>query len=208
MIHFFSFGQDQVEKDSLINEMCKTIKSTKDLSDSARIDFTFEEHLYPYLAKFPDEEIDEIWRRMYYRFLKSCNEFMEIIDRVNSHKGDWETITEKPNTNLSKRTCKRFLDHQNYSYLEPSGDTVNLQIKDGYWIDHFKDGTFSKLKFDWVNDCEFDVEFIESNNESRMYLSETGDKYRYKIVDKKDGYYDMVLEGLGYDTFYRFKIYY
>ena len=208
LVSTLSFGQNQAEKDSLINEMCKTIKTSKDLPDSIRVAGAFEEHLYPYLEGFPESQRKDIWTAIFYRFQVRCEEFKEILDRLDPPSGDWKRLTEKPGTNLSKKVCKQFLDHKKYSYRESTGDTVHFEIKNGLWKERFKDGTFSKLKFHWVNNCEFDLEFIESDNESRKNLSKPGDKYRYQITDKKEGYYDMTVQVLGTERYYMFKVYY
>lgn len=74
-------------------------------------------------------------------------------------------------------------------YPDFNGDTVNLIIDKGLWTDNFKDGTYSKLRFKWINDCEFEIEFIESNNPVQSQFSKKGDKYLYQIIEKKDNYY-------------------
>ncbi len=75
-------------------------------------------------------------------------------------------------------------------------------------MDLFKDGTYSKLKFEWLGDCEFELEFIESNNESRKSFSKPGDKYIYQILDKKAKYYLMSAWIPGMSYFLKFKIYF
>jgi len=70
------------------------------------------------------------------------------------------------------------------------------------------DGTYSKLRFEWVSACEFEIEFLESNNRIRKNFSKPGDKYRYQIVDSKDGYYDMSVEIVGADMHSLFRMYY
>lgn len=123
-------------------------------------------------------------------------------------KGDWETVDEKPNSVVNKKVCRKFIDHINYTYLEANGDTVKLQIENGFWVDHFKDGTYSKLKLNWITDCEFEIEFIESNNKLRKGFSKPGDKYRYQVINKKDNYYEMSVEILGTGRHVKLKLYF
>ncbi len=203
-----TFGQSQETKDSLTNEICKTIKATKDQSDSILFFGTLKEHLVPFLLEYPEKKRKEIGKSIYLRLQRNCIEFKTILERVSPPSKDWEVRGGKPIIHLNEKKCKQFLGYKKYKYLESNGDTVNLQIENGYWIDHFKDGTFSKLKFYRISDCEFEIEFIESNNEIRKNFSKVDDKYRYQIIDKKENYYNMSLEIVGTNGFYLFKIYY
>jgi hypothetical protein len=208
IISLISYGQSDIQKDSLINEICKSIIENVEQSDSIKITMAYNRHLFPYLSKYAKEEQEIIWENLFFRLQRNCKEFKEIVDKVSEQKGDWKSIDKKPVTISSKKTCKDFLRHKKYKYLETSGDTVNLSIKNGFWIDRFEDGTYSKLKFNWISDCEFDIEFIESDNQSRKNFSKPGDKYRYQIIDKKQTYYDMSVEILGTNRYMTFKIYY
>ncbi|MFN7261174.1 MAG: hypothetical protein ACK5TU_14835 [Cyclobacteriaceae bacterium] len=208
LISLISYGQSDSQKDSLINEICKSIIENAGASDSIKITVAYDRHLIPYLSKYSKEEQEKIWETLYYRMQRNCKEFKEIDDKVTEQKGDWKSVDKKPEAMLSKKTCKDFLKYKKYKYLEASGDTVNLSIENGIWIDRFKDGTYSKLKFIWVSDCEFDIEFIESDNRLRKNFSKPGDKYRYQIIDKKRTYYDMSVEILGTNRYMTFKIYY
>jgi hypothetical protein len=203
-----SFGQSQEQKDSLISEMCKTILSTNNLSDSARVFGVYTKHLYPFLNKYSDNQRKDIALSIYYRFQRNCSDFSDILNRLKKPVGDWEKVTEKPKSILKNAACKEFLSHKNHSYLEDNGDTVKVQIENGYWTDHFKDGTYSKLKIHWMNDCEFDLEFIKSNNISRKGFSKPGDKFNYQILNKNDKYYSMSAWINGMNYYLKFKIYY
>ena len=60
----------------------------------------------------------------------------------------------------------------------------------------------------WLTDCEFQIEFVTSNNELRKKLSKPGDKYRYQVLEKSDGYYFMSAEVVDVNQFMTFKLYY
>lgn len=202
-------AQTQAQKDSLVNEMCKTISATKQMTDSMRLFMAYQKHYFIFLSKYQADIREEIGANIYFRLQRNCKEFKEILTRLDPPKGgDWKAVSRKPKSNLKKKTCRPFTDHQEYTYIEATGDTVNVHIKYGYWIDYFKDGTYSKLKFEWGKGCEFDIEFIESDNLSRKNLSKPGDIYRYQILDKKENYYDMSVEIVGTDRFLTFKMYY
>lgn len=208
LIYEGSFSQDQIRNDSLVSEMCKTISINRNLSDSARMIMTFQKHLFPFLAEYPEEKREQIGENIYYRFQRSCGEFKVLLDRLDPPKGDWESITEKPKASKDKKICNQFFKYTNYSYLEHNGDTVRIKIENGYWTDFFRDGTFSKLKLRIINECEFEIEFIESNNLVRKNFSKLGDRYRYQILEKKIGYYDMSVEISGQNRFMKFKLYF
>ena len=132
-----------------------------------------------------------------------------MLDRTaDENSSDWIKVEQRPRTVLSRSECKRFGKQRKFKYLEMSGDTVNLEIDQAYWIDRFKDGTYSKLKFYWLGDCEFEIEFLESNNETRKGFSKRGDKYRYQIIDKTDTYYVMSAEIPNENIYWIFKLHF
>jgi hypothetical protein len=208
LLNIFAHAQSQQKKDSLVNEICKTIGETTG-DDTLRVQTAFEQHLYPFLRQYSEEEGQKIATNIELRLQRNCKIFSEILLRLDPPHGDWQAVSEKPKTKLIKKTCHDFPNHRIHKYLESNGDTVNVTLKDGYWIEDFKNGTFSKLKFIWTNDCEFELEFIESNNAFRKNFSKPGDRYRYEIIDKNNTYYNMSAEIVGASNVYMlFKIYY
>jgi len=201
-------GQSQESKDSLVTEICKSIMNSKSPSDSVRIFTALQEHFYPFLGKYPEGQREDIATNVFFRLQRNCKAFKAILDKGGAQRGDWETVATKPATMLTKKECAHFPDHKEYKYLESTGDTVRLELANGFWVDHFKDGTFSKLKLRWIADCEFEIEFVESNNNVRKNFSKPGDKYRYQVIDKTEGYYKMSVEIPDSDQHLLFKIYY
>ncbi|WP_148041962.1 hypothetical protein [Hanamia caeni] len=203
-----SFGQKEESIDSLVNEICRSIETNNSNVDSTKVFNAYSTHVPSFLAKYPENKKEEILSHIYDRLQRNCKIFWEILNRNDSSQKNWEVLSSTPNSVLNKNDCQQFLKYKRYKYLEPEGDSVNLQIENGFWIDHFKDGTFSKLKFHWLNNCEFEIEFIESNNVIRKGFSKPGDKYKYKILDKKSNYYDMSVEIPETNTFAKFKLFY
>ena len=68
-------------------------------------------------------------------------------------------------------------------------------ITENSWKETFEDGTISLLSFHKTSNCEFELEFIESNNELRKNFSVTGDKYQYGLSSGKDGIYNFWVIG-------------
>jgi hypothetical protein len=141
-----SYGQIDKEKDSLTNEICKTIRETKYLSDSAMIVLVYQKHVAPFLLNYPEEQRDAISAAVSFRLQRNCIEIQDIINRLSPPKGDWQEVVTKPKSNLNKKACRNLLAHKKYYYKEATGDTVQLLIDNGFWIDKFKDGTYSKIQ--------------------------------------------------------------
>jgi hypothetical protein len=208
LISFIANGQTETQKDSLINEICKTINITADLPDSARVRNAFEKHLFPFANKLNTKDRDDFRLSIFYRLHRSCTEFYKIQYRLNKTNGDIVPINKIPQTKLDREGCLNFLKHPYLFYLESSGDTVRAVIKNDVWIETFKDRTNTKLKFKWIDSCAFELEFIESTNFPRSKASKPGDRYRYAILDKQNSFYNMSVEIVGNDALMTFKIYY
>ena len=204
----YSFSQTDAINDSLINEICKTLSSNKDLADSIRFREISQKHIYPVVIKIDSSKQDDAFEFISARLQRNCNAFKLLLDRMYPNKGDWVREDKKPISSLDKKTCEDFIKIKTYSYLEANGDTVHLTIENNFWEDHFLDGTYSRLKFYWTRDCEFEIEFVESNNETRKNFSRPGDKYKYQILEKDNGYYKLSVEIVGTNQFYTFKVYY
>jgi hypothetical protein len=200
---------DSVVNEKLLNNLCNTIESSKEKNDSIRVFQSYEKHLSSILKGLDSSQVLLIMNRVYYRLQRSCRTFSMLLKKMDPDKNsDWERSQSRPISNASQEICKEFFEIKDFSYLETTGDTVRLRIADGFWVEDFKDGTFSKLKINWINDCEFQIEFVESNNEIRKNFSTPGDKYSYLILDKKNGFYTMSAEIVGMNDFTKFKLYF
>lgn len=202
-----SKGQTTYQIDSLCLKMCETLESNREKVDSVRQKEAYEKHLYSFLAKVEREQINSVFKNIFFRLQKLCADFGNILDRANPTKGDWKIVQERPKIQLTRKDCDEFLGKSKYKYLEYDGDTVNLVINKSHWIDHFKDGTHSKLTLSRISDCQFEIEFVESDNELRRNFSKPGDKYKYHILDKIDNYYLLSVETDGNDRIAIFKMY-
>ncbi len=183
------YAQTPSQIDSLSLEMCKTLEATKAMGDSISLKFTYHKHIPDFISKFSkktDAEYNELDDLLYFRFQKNCHAFVELLSRANKPLGDWQKFTEKPRKKLSKKECLKLEEIRNFYYTEASGGRVDVIVENGLWTEKFADGTFSKLYFKWKDNCEFEIEFIESNNMSRKNFSSKGDKYVYGIYNKTD----------------------
>jgi len=212
LLMLISFGnvqaQSNIVPDALMHKICKAITDSRETNDSVKVSHAFAQYLYPVLEKQEEEKAKEAFLFTYYRLQKLCGAFKAITDKYSVQNGDWQNLDVKPPTQLTKSVCQQLLQHKRLYYLEANGDTVELKINKGEWTDRFKDGTYSKLKFYWVNDCEFEISFVESNNISRKSFSKPGDKYRYQLIQKYPGFYDVSVEIKEHAIISRFRIYY
>jgi len=199
-------------KDSLVNVICRSVSQLEDMDDTTALWGTVSEHLHPYFSKMEEATQKEAWMYINLRLQRNCKKYNDFMLRhyVEKDKTDWKILEKMPELKMTKSECRDILKQRSLQYLEGNGDSVQVEIANGFWIDHFKDGTYSKLKFRWMTDCEFEIEFVQSNNDSRRNLSKPGDKYRYTLVEKKAHYYDVLVEvvGSGSNDIVLFKMYY
>lgn len=188
ILPIFSFAQNSAIENKLIINMCTEFRNTENLSDSLRVENTYSKYLYPYLQNVESSKIDSIGNSLYFRFQRECETFRKFLDRVDPLE-NFEEIKEMPISTLSVSEKKEFKKTKNFYYLEGDNNITNVIIDKNLWIDIFPDNSFSKNKFYWKNENDFELEFIESTNINRKGFSRLGDKYFYKIIRKENNYY-------------------
>ncbi|QCK14600.1 hypothetical protein [Mangrovivirga cuniculi] len=206
-----TYSQSKSERDSLVNELCIAFNATEDDPDSMRIHNTVMNAMIPYLKKHANSqnEANEIINNSFIRLSKSCKEFIFFGYENSPQKGDWILTTSRPPSKISKRDCKKFSNIKDFKYIESTGDTIRVTINNGIWYEKFKDGTYSKLKFEWIDSSSFKLTFIESTHPYRVVLSDVGDEYIYQLTGKSDkGFFTAYTFTTEIDVFSRFKLYY
>src|SRR5690606_36696394 len=116
---------------------------------------------------------------------RNCVDFRDILDRLDPAKEALTTLTERRKSGISKKELKEFKEQRRFYYFEVSGDSTSVLMDKGKWTDSFSDKTNSYLDYNWINDTEFELVFIESNNETRSTFSAKGDKYVYQVLAKE-----------------------
>jgi hypothetical protein len=197
------FAQTQAQKDSVINEICNTLSTTPGLKDSLRIVNAFAAHVHKFVDRYSESIRPELLEGIFLRAQRLCPQLRILLAQVSPPQGDWRRVADKPVGKATKKDCRAFLNHEQYSYRESDGiSSVSVAIKEGIWTETFADGSYSRLRLRWIGDCEFDLEFIESNNTTRKSMSRPGDNYHYRVLDRNDGYYSLLFELDGiYSTF-------
>ena len=206
LLFYSSYSRSQYTKavDSLNNEICKSLVQNKNLNNEIRINTVNNSHITPYLSKFKDSIIQkEIFQQIFYRLQKDCNEFVALFSN-KSPESTWFTQNEKPLQIISKEECNNFSKTSKYYYVENDGNKVEVTLKDNLWVEKFSDNTFSKLRYKNKGNCEFELEFIESDNVSRKNLSIKGEKYLYKLYNEDNLTYSVYTKNK--ETYYIFKI--
>lgn len=200
------YAQTDTEFSTLTVAVCETLSSTVG-NDSIKVNTAFGTHLPQFFEKYAksDEQASALYDKFFIRMQKNCPEFTRILSIGNLNE-DWEILNQKPTTTINKAACRKFLDHKKMSYTEVGGEKTLVVLQKGIWSETFADGTTSRLNFKWKNDCEFELEFIESTNKDRKNLSTKGDKYQYGIFEETSkGLHVWVTNGEMYHTFWLYK---
>jgi hypothetical protein len=179
--------------------MCQALKNSNQLTDSAKLLLVYGKHLFPFADRYDKSNRHRVIEPIFYRFQRNCGDFADLLNRLNppdNYWDYWEKIEAKPKTELVKSACREFVKHK-YIYSDSNRDTVHMLIDKGHWVERFRDGTYSKLRFRWIDDCEFEIEFIESTNSVMSQVSKRGDRYRYQIINKNEKYYLVSVEAVG-----------
>ncbi|MBZ9730547.1 hypothetical protein LB467_12705 [Salegentibacter sp. JZCK2] len=206
-ISFFGKAQTHREIDSLSFRMCDLLKLQEVENDSLKVEMVFEETFYPYLGNISPEKIDKVFNQVYFRFQRNCPAFRAILNQMYPPKDEVTFQKTEPESEITIRELSDFKKQEKFSYKEVDGNITKVEIKDGYWVDHFSDETFSKLSLEWMSDKEFQLTFIDSNNLTRSNFSFPGDKLNYKIIAKKEGYYLVSVNIEGQKEYEIFKLY-
>lgn len=190
--------------DSLNIEICKSLVQNKDLNNEIRVNTINNSHITPYLTKLKDSIVQKkTFELIFYRLQKNCNEFVALFPN-KAKESSWSMQNEEPLEKISKERCNHFDKISKYYYFENDGNKVEVTLSDNLWIEKFSDNTFSKLHYRKKGNCQFELEFIESNNISRGNLSIKGDKYLYKLYDEENETYSVYTKNA--ETYYTFKI--
>ena len=194
--------------DSLSHEFCQTLNEFGGEVDSSMVVAAWQKHLASYVTTMHPDAFDRLSGSVHIRLQRICKVYHVFVFNNFPNRGDWTISIDPPSMNLKKKDCRGILDFEKLSYLEPSGRSVEVVIRDGRWQDLFPDGTTTNLDFEWVDKCVFDITFVSSTNENRTNLSRPGDRYRYFIADKKQGYFEISTVSVGVDDlYYSFKMY-
>lgn len=203
-----SVSQTIKEVDSMSNIFCNYLKKLDIKNDTLKLNTLYEQKFYPYLRTVESSKIDQIGNQLYYRLQRNCLGFRELLDRLDPPKDGVDRNSGRPTSQLTKKQLRELKKRTEFYYYEVSGEKTKVVMKDGFWTDYFSDNTTSKLTYKWISDTEFELTFIESDNESRSNFSVKGDQFIYQILSKEDNFYWMALNIPGQANYEKSKIYF
>lgn len=211
VFHFTINSQSQTLKeiDSISKEFCKYLNTTKDIqNDDTRINNFYQNKFDVYLENFDAEKVDKIGQQLFYRLQRNCLDFCQLLERLHPPKESVNRTKKKPITKLTNLEIESFKNKNGFKYFENNGNKTHVEMVNNYWKEVFTDSTYSMLKYKWVNNFEFELEFIESNNEIRKAYSVKGDKFIYGVINKSENYY-LISSKIENQTHYElFKLYF
>jgi hypothetical protein len=203
-------AQDKQVLEDFTDNLCACFEKNKGMSDST-IFFHCLNEAFKEVKGLPKtkKEIEKLVIKSTYVLQKDCQSFIEHTSRLYPQKGDWKDFDTNQIKQLDTPACNDFSNKQAFYYLEHDGDTTFVTIKDGIWMDSFKNGKFySKCSFRWISACDFELEFIKSNEATRKGLSVKGDKYYYKILGKEGNYFKTITYTDKKKVWHEFKLYF
>lgn len=193
MLSYATMNSQTIQQvDSLASKMCESFKELKEVKDETKIMMVFEKHLPAFYeeAKVTSQaQADSLVNRVYFRLQRNCQAFLDILAGMEENKSDWGKLAEKPKSKLSKKESDTFFSGKSFYYKEYDGSIVNVALSSSHWIETFEDGTTSNLLIRPKGSGEFELEFLESNNNKRKNFSVKGDVYRYGIYSVAEGIY-------------------
>ena len=204
-ITFDADAQKKYNYDSLTIKLCESFNGTSNFPDTLRIEKTFEN--YSYLFNYLSEtEIRNVYSVLYLRLQMSCPGFDKITESGSQTSNDNITIDSNIRSKLNSKQCSDLFKSNKYYYFD--GDSkVNLFITDSTWTSLFSDGTFSELSLKMINECEFIITLLESNNYIISNSLKSGHQYRYKIIEEFQTYYILITEDISTRKKQLFKLY-
>ena len=207
-ISSIGISQSLKQIDSVSYVMCSYLRNLDIKNDTLKLNTLYEKQVFPYLGGIDEALAPKVGQQLYYRLQRNCVDFRALLDRLDPPKEAPTRLTEKPKSGISKKELKEFKEQRRFYYFEVSGDSTSVLMDKGKWTDSFSDKTNSYLDYNWINDTEFELVFIESNNETRSNFSAKGDKYVYQVLAKEPNYYLMSVNIPGQETFEKFKMYF
>ena len=210
MISTIIFCQNIDEKrDLLIQNLCNILSKNKNLDDLGRINLVNQDaNLIKYFKDLPKDKIEAEEEALFYRFQKNCKEYADLIKNYSEKNTEnWVSINYLPQSTINESDFKLIKKSSEFYYFDYEGNKTIVKIENNNWIEYFIDESFSKLKLHWLNNNDFNLEFIESNNSMKKSFSRKGEIYQYRILSKENDYYWVVYYNNDLSNIVKFKFY-
>jgi hypothetical protein len=191
----------------LAGKYCDCLEATKKLPDSVRIDSCDWKVLADTLDTIGSDSMADVFLQTIHTQLeKNCKNYKALLDSMAIIE-DWTEADTGKASYLSAQECDEFTKFRELYYQESNKDTTYVTLVDGIWTETMKGGKYtSKLQFSWTGDCSFELSFISSNDPVKSKMSKKGEKYRYRLMDKYNGYYLVI--GIVKKSALQFRMFY
>ena len=203
-----AYTQSISQIDSISFVFCDYLNQLGEMDDVQKMNSLGKNAFNPFIESVVKDKSKQVGQQLYFRLQRNCVEFRNLLDRLDKPVEEIVRTVEKPISKITPKEIQIFKKQTAFYYLEVDGQKTKLRMKDGFWTDQFSDKTFSKLSYEWINDTEFHLTFIESNNVTRANYSVPGDLYLYQVLSKEDGFYLLSVSIPGQNSYDTIKLYY
>jgi|TARA_R100000479_G_scaffold70100_2_gene33697 hypothetical protein len=200
-------SQTITQIDSVSQSMCLYLNQMDIKNDTLAMNNLYNKKVIPYLNTFEASKMNKVGQQVYYRLQRNCVAFRELLDRIDPPKESVSRLAYKPKSEVSDADLQKLKNAKKLYYFEVSGDTTQVLIKDGKWLETFADNTYSNLDMNWITNTEFELVFNSSNNETRSNFSVQGDTYIYQVLTKENDYFVLSVNIPGQPIYEKLKIY-
>lgn len=214
LVIFFCFTANfllaQIETEKLGKALCKCLNDERYKDNPNKLSFCNDEILAEAFEEINSEtELVNSINEMDVYLSKTCRAYVEETYKyMELSNSAWKLADPYAESRLGDVQCERFLKYEQFYYEELSGDTTYVTIKDGVYYETLDGGEFyAELKFSWLDECSFQIEFVESNHPFKSRLSKPGDIYLYRIMDRSKNYYQVQVTAgeVSYELRFYFK---
>ena len=188
----------------LAGKICDCLTNSTVKADSIKV-IDCRKTIHAELAEMTVEHREKVIDQMKVLLNTTCKEYDRIsTSNKNENKGDWQTLDKNPASILNESECKQLTQHKGMYYLQGNGDTTYVQIADGVWKETSGHGLYTSTnKFRWLNDCDFELEFVKSTNPIDKKYFKKGEKLINRLVDRTERYYNVTVSRNGIVMKYR-----
>lgn len=186
LISNYSFSQDVY--DTMSTQICNCIDSRgaenfdqmMPCIENAMLDNVEALKAENGVESIADIDTDMMGNKVGAILLKTCDRAVTIFGNAGQTS---EKIVEKQE-NISCSDIKNGEFYYLTNQLNGTkADTTYVTISDDLFLERMDNGrTFSLLNVSWKSDCEFELEFVKSNDAFKKELSAPGEVYKYEVM--------------------------
>lgn len=187
------------KKESIIDSTCTCIGNAIDNEENTKFDFEYDfgicmdslvSQLRNYDSKYTDP--NEVNTFIHTEIKENCNRYSEVDSlKALYAKHSFDIIATPEECSIMKNGV--FMNHGDQ-------DSLRITMKNDEQIINYPDGTYTKAKIKWIDDCSYKVIRKESTNAEDSRIK-PGHEMTIKIIYVKDNriiFYEMLLNDKAY----------